>query len=323
MVKQLSNPKLRQPIFIAAWPGMGEVAYRSALFLKEAMNFKVFAKLDMEDFFKPAAVVIEDGITDIPKPPTGLFYYYKGKEGPDIVLFLGQAQPPLEHAEELSLTVIKFIKKYKPRLVVTFAAKPESVNHKHSPSLWLATTHSSVVKKFEKTEVKILKKGQISGLNGIILGIAKRKGLKGACLLAEIPFYTAQIENPKATAVILDLLVRIFRIKLDISSVWKRAKFIEKEIDKLISYLKGDAKPEGPTPLSEEDVRRIKKDLAAYTKVPQSVRKNIEKLFKKAKRDIAAASELKKELDDWNVYKEYEDRFLDLFRNKGNDKGTH
>ncbi len=72
-------------------------------------------------------------------------------------------------------------------------------------------------------------------------------------------------------------------------------------------------------PLNEEDIEKIKKDLAAYTKLPQSARKKIEGLFKKAARNIGIANNLKSELDQWNVYKEYEDRFLDLFR-KNNKK---
>ena len=44
MIKEIATPKLKNPIFIAAWPGMGEVAYRSALFLKEVLDFKMFAK---------------------------------------------------------------------------------------------------------------------------------------------------------------------------------------------------------------------------------------------------------------------------------------
>lgn len=323
MVKQLSSPKLKKPIFIAAWPGMGEVAYRSALFLKEAMDFKVFAKIEVHDYFKPAAVTVKKGIVDIPKPPAGLFYYYKGKEGPDIILFIGQAQPPLEHAETMSEAIVEFIKKYKPRLILTFAAKPESIDHKHNSPLWLAATHLGVLTHLKKAGAKVLKEGHVSGLNGIILGVAKSKGLKGACILAEIPFYTAQIENPKATATILELIARFFQIKINVSLVWKRAKFIEKEIDKLIGYLKDNSKPEGPTPLSDEDVQKIKKDLAAYTKVPQSARGKIEQLFKEAEKDITAASKLKKELDDWNIYVEYEDRFLDLFRKKGKDKGSN
>lgn len=319
MIKQLSNPKLKEPIFIAAWPGMGEVAYRSGLFLKEAMDFKVFAKVEAHDFFKLAAVTVEKGMIEIPNPPAGLFYYYKGKEGPDIILFLGQAQPPMEYAQELSLAVVNFVKKYKPKLILTFAAKPESIDHKQDSPLWLAATDSQVLKSFRKNKTKTLKKGHISGLNGIILGVAKNKGLKGLCVLAEIPFYTVQIENPKATAKVLELIAAVLKIKIDISIVWKRARFIESEIDKLISYLKGEAKPQGPSPLSEEDVLKIKNDLAAYTKVPQSAREKIEELFKKAKKDIAAAGELKKEIDSWNVYGEYEDRFLDLFRKKRKD----
>jgi hypothetical protein len=49
------------------------------------------------------------------------------------------------------------------------------------------------------------------------------------------------------------------------------------------------------------------------------VKDRIEKIFEQATTDIAKAHELKAELDKWNVYKEYEDRFLDLFK-KAKDK---
>ncbi|MCD6228128.1 MAG: hypothetical protein J7K17_01435, partial [Candidatus Omnitrophica bacterium] len=74
------------------------------------------------------------------------------------------------------------------------------------------------------------------------------------------------------------------------------------------------------------DIEKIKKDLAAYTKLPQSAREKIEALFKEAKKDISKARELKEELDRWNVYREYEDRFLDLFRKekeKEKDRDNH
>lgn len=320
MIKVVSNPKLKNPVFIAAWPGMGEVAYRSAIFLKEVLEFKLFAKLEAHQYFKPAAVTVEGGIIDIPSIPAGFFYYYKGKKSQDIILFLGEAQPPLEYAESLSLAIVNFIKKYKTKVLFTFAAKPESIDHKAKSRVWVSATHSMVLKELTKLGLKILKDGQISGLNGIILGVAKRKGLKGACLLGEIPFYTVQIENPKAALGILEVINKYFKIKLNLSPVEQRSKLIEDEIDKLITYLKGDAPPSGPTPLNEEDVEKIRKDLAAYTKLPQSARKEIEELFKGSRKDISLANKLKGELDRWHVYKEYEDRFLDLFKKKGRDK---
>jgi hypothetical protein len=53
-------------------------------------------------------------------------------------------------------------------------------------------------------------------------------------------------------------------------------------------------------------------------KVPHYIMDKIEKLFKKAEADRSAAQELKKELDKWNLFELYEDRFLDLF--EGNAK---
>jgi len=320
MIKEIASPKLKNPIFIAAWPGMGEVAYRAALFLKEVLGFKVFAKLQASQFFKPAAVSVEKGILNIPEMPAGFFYYYKGKKSPDIILFLGEVQPPLEYAQDLSLMIVNFIKKYKVSQMFTFAAKPESIDHKSKPKVWIAATHKDVLESLEKFNLKILKEGQVSGLNGIILGVGKKKSIKGACLLGEIPFYTVQIENPKATGSILSVIGKYLGVDLDLSSIVSRSKFIEDEIDKLITYLKGEAPAQGHSPLSEDDIDKIKKDLAAYTKLPQSALKEIEKLFKDAGKDITLANKLKGELDRWNVYKEYEDKFLDLFKKKGKER---
>ena len=87
---------------------------------------------------------------------------------------------------------------------------------------------------------------------------------------------------------------------------------MEQEINKLIDFIQAPEQHSGP--IGEEEIEKIKKSLNLYTKLPQSAREKIEKLFAEAKQDIAKANELKKELDQWNVYKEYEDRFLDLFK---------
>lgn len=323
MIKEIATPKLKNPIFVAAWPGMGEVAYRSALFLREVMGFKMFAKLEAGDFFKPAAVVVEKGIASLPTLPAGFFYYLKGKNHPDIILFMGEAQPPLEYGEALSVSIIDFIKKYKAKFIYTFAAKPEPIDHKAPSQVWIAATHQEVLEHFAKFNLKTLEEGQISGLNGLILGVGKRKNIKGVCFLGEIPFYTVQIENPKASTSILKIMNDYLNLNLNLGPLADRTKFIEEEIDKLISYLKGETPMPESTPLNDEDIEKIKKDLATFTKLPQSARETIEVLFKEAQKDIAKANQLKIELDRWNVYKEYEDKFLDLFKKKDKKDEPH
>ena len=79
--------------------------------------------------------------------------------------------------------------------------------------------------------------------------------------------------------------------------------------------------PGTSTPIGEEEVELIKKTLSQLTNLPVSVKEKIEKLFEESRLDITKAKELKVQLDTWNVYKEYEDKFLDLFR-KNKDKGN-
>jgi hypothetical protein len=51
-------------------------------------------------------------------------------------------------------------------------------------------------------------------------------------------------------------------------------------------------------------------------KVPHYVMDKIEKLFHDAAGNRELAAELKKELDRWNLFELYENRFLDLFRDE-------
>ena len=51
--------------------------------------------------------------------------------------------------------------------------------------------------------------------------------------------------------------------------------------------------------------------------IPRDARYRIESLFQKVARGEADPSELKRELDRWDLFSEYEDRFFNLFRRRG------
>ena len=154
-------------------------------------------------------------------------------------------------------------------------------------------------------------------MNGLFLGLAKREGLRGFCLLGEIPLYTIQIENPKASLAVLEVLSRILDLKIDFSGLIREVRTMEQEINKLLNYL--NIGPQAMQPIGEEEIEKIKKSLSQLTKLPVSIKDKIDKLFQEAKDNLQKANELKLELDKWSVYKEYEDRFLDLFKKaKGN-----
>jgi len=205
-------------------------------------------------------------------------------------------------------------------LIVSFASMPQATDHTQDSGVWFAATDLKTKDSLKKYNLSALTDGQISGMNGLFLGIAKKARLKGFCLLGEIPLYTIQIENPKASAAVLSALGKILNIQINVAPLKEQALLMEDEINKLLEYLKlGSAGASGP--IGEEEVELIKKTLSQLTHLPVSIKEKIEKLFAESRLDITKATELKVQLDKWNVYKEYEDKFLDLFR-KNTDKGN-
>jgi predicted ATP-grasp superfamily ATP-dependent carboligase len=311
-IKFFRKPRLRNPYLIVAWPGMGEVAFKAATFLVDKLKAEEFAEIQASEFFYLSESVVQNGILSLPEMPFNKFYFSKLKGAKnDLIIFLSDAQPDLTKAEEYCGSIIALAKKYKVKSVISFAAMPQPVDHGQQPSVWFTSTSLQINEQLKKLDIQPLTEGQISGLNGLFLGMAKRAGLDGFCLLGEIPIYTIQIENPKASFVVLERLKKILNLEIDLSDLLDQAHVMEEQINSLLDHLKS-----GPTPgpIGEEEIEKIKKTLSQLTKLPLSVKEKIENMFIQAKNDIAKANELKSELDKWSVYKEYEDRFLDLFK---------
>ncbi|MDD3233994.1 MAG: PAC2 family protein [Candidatus Omnitrophota bacterium] len=311
-IKIYRKPRLKNPFLILAWPGMGEVAFKSASYLIEKLHAEPAASIDPGKSFYLTGCSVQDGIVSLPDLPESNFYVWKNKSGQnDIVIFLGSAQPDLAGAEEYAGKIIQVARLLKIKTVVNLAAIPQPIEHTQVPAVWFSGTSAAVNAELKKYNLNRLNEGQISGMNGLFLGIAKRAGFEGFCLLGEIPLYTIQIENPRASYAVLEALCRILKLEIDLNPLLEQAQSMEAEINKLMDFLKS-----GPqsSPIGEDEIERIKKSLGQLTRLPSSVKEKIERLFSQVKTDIGKAAELKLELDKWNVYKEYEDRFLDLFK---------
>jgi len=313
-VKFSKRPRLKNPYLVCAWPGMGEVAFKAAMYLVGQLKAEEFAEIPPEDFFYSTGSIVQEGMLNVPVFPYGKFYYWKNKAGEnDLIIFISNAQPDLAKADDYSKRIIYVARGLKVKTIISFAAMPQAIDHTQQSKVWFTATSKEIINILTKYNFELLSEGQISGMNGLFLGIAKKEGFDGFCLLGEIPLYTIQIENPKASCAVLEALARILKIQIDFNSLIDETHGMEGEINKLLDYLKLGAPP---GPIGEEDIERIKKSLTQLTRLPLSVKDNIERLFTQAKADISKAKELKAELDKWSVYKEYEDRFLDLFKKK-------
>ncbi len=314
-IRILNRVQVRDPILVAAWPGMGNVAFGAAMYLKECLKASKFAEIQPQDFFYRTGVQINEGLLDIPELPKSEFFWYKAPAGTsDLILFIGESQPVMEKEYELAQRVVEVALFYRAREIVTFAATPVNITHRDEPGVWGVAIERATVEKLRGLGVKVMSAGHIGGLNGLLLGVGKEAGIGGMCLLGEIPFYTAKIENPKSSLAVLKVFMRYVNITIDLDGLMQMAKFVEEEVEKVSKATK-------QTLFGEEARKKAKEKGGAEEEggsceekpVSREVQERIEYLFEAASKDISRAGELKKELDRWGLFQDYEDRFLDLF----------
>ncbi|MDI6703501.1 MAG: PAC2 family protein [bacterium] len=303
-IKIYQRINVKEPIMIAGWPGMGNVALESIDYLRRRLNAVAFAEIDMCQFSAPDMIIVEDGVTKLPELPRQVFYYTA--KHPNLIIFESEAQLGGIAGVNLMERILDLAQELKVWRIYTGAAFPLPISHKE-PSTVFGVANEKHLKDFLiDYKVKIMEEGQISGLNGLLLGFAAKRGIEAICLLATMPQYAINFPNPKASKAIIEVLGEILDIKVDMMKIDLLIQEIDKKMDMIEEKIKGIF-PE----VEKKDVEEV--DLESE-KVPNYIMEKIEKLFKEAKTDKKKAYALKEELDRWDLYKLYEDRFLDLFK---------
>ncbi|MFA5059461.1 MAG: PAC2 family protein [Candidatus Omnitrophota bacterium] len=325
MITVEKKVRLNNPVFIAAWPGMGNVAVKAAVYLKNQLKAQCFAKFSSEKIFYQTDVVVEKGVIELEQLTEGKFFYWKNPDGGrDLIIFISDLQPSPEKALAYGAKILDFARGFKIDTFLTFAAMITPFDYTATPKVWCAATHEKLITQFEQFGIKPIASGNISGLNGLFLGLAKKRKLSGACLLGEIPFYSTQIENPYASLAILETLAKFLKFRIDLNELRIAGKALEEEMERLMDLVKRPfPDEENELPISSEDIDMIKNVLDMRSHLPSSAKAQIEELFVKSQKDISYALELKKKLDEWHIYKDYEDRFLELFKRSDQEQSFH
>ena len=292
------KPRLKKPYLIVAWPGMGEVAFKAAEYLIQELKAQEFARIIPDGFFYLTGSVISSGILEVPLLPQGKFYYWKNpatkgvvSDKNDLVIFLSNAQPDLSKADIYAKTIIGLAKDLGVESIVSFASMPQATDHTQDSGVWFVATDQKIKESLKKYNFASLVDGQISGMNGLFLGVAKKAGLKGFCLLGEIPLYTIQIENPKASAAVLVALGKVLNIQINVQPLKEQARVMENEINKLMDFLKLSTHGQS-SPIGEEEVELIKQGAALHDLGKIGISEKI--LLKKSKLTKSEFEEIKK-----------------------------
>lgn len=299
----------RSAWLIGVWPGMGNVAVSAGYYLMAKLGMRQVAEFNAEELFDLEYIDVKDGLISSGRRPRSRVFKWDNPGGErELLVFIGEAQPPTgKHA--FCERLVEFARQQNVDRMITFAAMVTDM-HPESPSrVFGAATDGEHLRQLQQMKIEPLKDGRISGLNGILLGVAAEAGLRGTCLLGEVPQIFAQIPFPKASLAVLEVFSSIAGLDIDFSELREHAQAVEQQLGEVLNQV--------------EQVlgRRMEPPEEEYSPEPREEPKmgpeetqKIEELFLQAEQDRSKAYELKRELDRLDVFKEYEDRFLDLFR---------
>ncbi len=212
-------------ILVCGLPGSGYVGKLAADHLVDLFGLEKVAEYLSSDF-PPQANVGEGGVAESPKGE--LYFAPRGGEG--LYVFTADAQPSTSRGQyELADAVVGFAKKRGVDKVYALAAYITG-SFSDSPRVFGSGTSADMLKALEREGVTLMKEGGISGMNGVLVGMASLRGLQGACLLGETSGY---VVDAAASESVLETLSKVVGIPIDTSKLKEKAA----ETQKLISQI--------------------------------------------------------------------------------------
>jgi uncharacterized protein len=302
---------LNHPWLVAVWPGMGHVALNAGYYLLAKLEMYLIAEFSPRELFEVEHVEVKGGLIRMGSLPRSRFFVWKDpQQKRDIVVFIGDAQPPAGKYGFCG-KLIEFAQSLGVERVFTFAAMATDMQPKSPSRVFGAATDEDDLAELKRLELNVLEDGQIGGLNGVLLGVAAERRLKGSCLLGEIPHIFPQFPFPKAALEVLKAFATITGLTIDFTELSEQAEVVDERLDEILTQVKTAVQEQREA--SEDEDEEYLAEAVEEDGLDQEEQRRLDQLFEQARQDRSKAYELKRELDRLNVFKEYEDQFLDLF----------
>lgn len=189
-VRLLLRPELKDPILICGLPGIGNIGMIVASLLIESSQAKIFAELYSPSF--PDYVFINgEGVC---RPPRYEFYASTVRQR-YLITLTGDVQPSMEEVlahYEVCGKVLDLATSYGCKFIITIGGAP---SRKVEKDIYVAATSQKIALDYVARGATMYGGGRIIGASGLLLGLAKARGLEGVCLLGLTPALTADRES--------------------------------------------------------------------------------------------------------------------------------
>lgn len=285
------EPELEAPILVASWPGIGNIGIIAVDSLRRALKADELGEIEPWEFFYPKRAVIRDGVLKALEFPSCKFYFKRTQKG-DLIFFIGEEQPDAgtktyaegAKAYNMANLVVDVALKFGCRRIYTSGAAVAPIHHTASSRVWAVPNDSSLLKELRGYRNVVLMsdieghggQGNIAGLNGLLIGVAKKRGIEAICLMGEIPIYLHgfPIPYPKGAKAVVEVLSAILGVAVDMAELnafieqtgreieaiySKLPPEIREHLDRLVSVSYNVETEQGP--ITEEDKKKILQEI--------------------------------------------------------------
>lgn len=236
-IKVIKKVKPKNPILVEGLPGIGNVGRISAQYLIDKLGAEKIAEL-YSPYFLPFTV-LHGPVAEILKNE---FYYWENPDGNDLIILVGDSQCSESNTEghyDIAEKVLDFCQELGVKKIFTLGGFGSGqIEDIEDIEVLGAATHEDMVEEYEKYGIdfksSISRVGMIVGISGLLLGLGKKRGMKGICLMGETTGYPI-ITDPRAAEKLLKPLIKILNIDLDLSKLDEKSKEMEEFLKKIQS----------------------------------------------------------------------------------------
>jgi uncharacterized protein len=220
----LANPKLRSPVLIEGFPGLGLVGTISASYLVEKLQMEPLGYIT-SDQFPPIAAVHGK------RPLFPARMYYSAKH--NVIVFISEFVIPIGAVNELSDKIYNFARRQKVQRIISLggiAIKGEQDTVYAISSLPELSAHLERL-----PHVELIKEGATTGVTGVLLARGAVEKYPVISLLAESQ---QGYMDPKAAAMVLEALKELVKVDIDTTTLEHEAKRIDNKVKEIVNKAK-------------------------------------------------------------------------------------
>ncbi|MCG7851856.1 MAG: proteasome assembly chaperone family protein [Methanosarcinaceae archaeon] len=230
-LKIITKPiKSENPVLIEGFPGIGLVGNIASQQVIDELEMTYIGSIDSR-YFPPIAILYE-GLINMP------VRIYESEEF-NLIIIVSDIPINPSVSYDISKAIVEWAESINTKEIISIAGiATMTENHK----VFGAATNTEMLERI-KDKVEVFQMGTISGISGSFMTECLIRGIPAISLLGATQ---SQNPDPRAAAVVIDVLNLLYGFGIDTEDLIEQAERIEIEMQKLAEEVKSTEQPSGP-----------------------------------------------------------------------------